>query len=86
MSGEQTFPIPLDQIKEARQRIAGAVTRTPCVYSLPLSRKTGRDVFLKLENLQVTQAFKARGNANKIALLDDREIHVHKKITLPRPI
>jgi threonine dehydratase len=65
--------IPLKQIKEARERIAAAITRTPCVYSLPLSRKTGKDVFLKLECLQVTQAFKARGNANKLALMSHEE-------------
>jgi len=34
---------------------------------------TGKEVFLKLENLQVTQAFKARGNANKIALLSKEQ-------------
>jgi threonine dehydratase len=65
--------IPLKQIKEARERITAAVTRTPCVYSLPLSRKTGKDIFLKLECLQVTQAFKARGNANKLALMGHEE-------------
>jgi len=70
--------IPLKQIKEARERIAAAVTRTPCIYSLPLSRKTGKDVFLKLGCLQVTQAFKARGNANKLALMsyEEREMGV----------
>lgn len=65
--------IPLKQIKEARERITAAVTRTPCVYSFPLSRKTGKDIFLKLECLQVTQAFKARGNANKLALMGHEE-------------
>jgi threonine dehydratase len=34
---------------------------------------TGKDVFLKLECLQVTQAFKARGNANKLALMSHEE-------------
>ena len=73
MSARNTAPIPLEQIREAQERIKGAVVRTPCVYSLPLSRKTGKDIFLKLESLQVTQAFKARGNANKIALLKKEE-------------
>ncbi len=66
-------PVTLKQIKEACERIAGAITRTPCVYSLPLSRMTGKDVFLKLECLQLTQAFKARGNANKLALMSHEE-------------
>lgn len=67
------FEISLDQIKQARERIKDKVNRTPCIYSLPLSRTTGKEVFLKLENLQVTQAFKARGNANKIALLSKEQ-------------
>jgi threonine dehydratase len=65
--------IILDKIKDARERIKRAVNKTPCIYSLPLSRITKKEVFLKLENLQVTQAFKARGNANKIALLSAKE-------------
>jgi len=65
--------ISLKKIKEARDRIKGMVNKTPCIYSLPLSRITRKEVFLKLENLQVTQAFKARGNANKIALLSTKE-------------
>lgn len=65
--------VTLKKIKEARERIRGAINKTPCIYSLPLSRITKKEVFLKLENLQVTQAFKARGNANKIALLSAKE-------------
>jgi len=65
--------INLEKIKEARERIKGAINKTPCIYSLPLSRITKKEVFLKLENLQVTQAFKARGNANKISLLSTKE-------------
>ena len=65
--------VSLKKIKEARERIKGSVNKTPCIYSLPLSRIIKKDVFLKLENLQITQAFKARGNANKIALLSKKE-------------
>lgn len=65
--------ISLNQIKQARERIKDKVNKTPCIYSLPLSRMTGEEVFLKLENLQVTQAFKARGNANKIAILSQEQ-------------
>jgi len=69
----KTPEINLKKIKEARERIKGSVNKTPCIYSLPLSRIMKKDVFLKLENLQITQAFKARGNANKIALLSEKE-------------
>ena len=65
--------IDLKKIKEAREQIRGMVNKTPCIYSLPLSRIIKKEVFLKLENLQVTQAFKARGNAYKITLLNKEE-------------
>ena len=65
--------ISLSRIKEASIKIKEIINRTPCIYSLPLSRITGKEVFLKLENLQVTQAFKARGNANKISFLTKQE-------------
>jgi len=69
----KTPEINLKKIKEARERIKAKINKTPCIYSLPLSRIMKKDVFLKLENLQITQAFKARGNANKIALLSEKE-------------
>jgi len=59
----------LSEIKKARERIKGLVIRTPCIYSEALSQRTGKKVFLKLENLQTTGAFKIRGNTNKVALL-----------------
>jgi threonine dehydratase len=69
----ETSNLSLTHFKRARERIKGLINRTPCVYSLPLSRRTGKRVFLKLENLQITQAFKARGNANKVARLTEGE-------------
>lgn len=60
-------------IEAAAKRIEGAVLRTPLVRSDALSRATGADIFLKLENLQATGAFKERGAANRIALLSPEE-------------
>ena len=65
--------VTLDKIKDARARIRDKVNKTPCIYSLTLSRILQKEVFLKLENLQLTQAFKARGNANKMSLLTQDE-------------
>jgi threonine dehydratase len=61
--------VTLEKIKDARERIKDKINKTPCIYSLTLSRILQKEVFLKLENLQLTQAFKARGNANKMSLL-----------------
>jgi threonine dehydratase len=64
-------PISLDDIEQARTRIAGTVLRTPLV-KLDLG-KDGPDIRLKLENLQPTNAYKIRGAANAVARLSDEE-------------
>lgn len=60
-------------VQAAAERIAGRVLRTPTLPSDAISRVTGADVVLKLDNLQVTGAFKERGAANRLALLTDTE-------------
>jgi threonine dehydratase len=61
--------LTLADIKAARERLNSAIYRTPCARSETLSRQTGQNVFLKLENLQMTGSFKERGALNKIATL-----------------
>jgi len=61
--------IRLSDIVAARERLRGAVYITPCPDSRVLSSLTGQDIFLKLENLQMTGSFKERGALNHIALL-----------------
>jgi threonine dehydratase len=65
--------IGLADVQAAARRIQGAVLRTPTIESDAISRATGARVFLKLDNLQATGAFKERGAANRIALLTARE-------------
>jgi threonine dehydratase len=60
-------------IEAAADRIAGRVLRTPVVRSDALSRATGAEIVLKLDNLQATGAFKERGAANRLALLTPAE-------------
>jgi threonine dehydratase len=60
-------------VTAAAERIAGRVLRTPALPSDAVSRATGAEVVLKLDNLQVTGAFKERGAANRLALLSDAE-------------
>lgn len=61
--------ITLDDIAQARTRIAGVAHRTPLEYARQLSREHGRDVLLKLESFQVTGSFKLRGAMSKLSLL-----------------
>ena len=53
--------------------IAGQVLRTPMLPAPKLSALTGAEVFVKYENLQVTNSFKERGALNKLASLTPAE-------------
>ena len=59
--------IGYDDVQEAARRIAGKVNRTPAVFSDAISRLVGAEVWLKLDTLQVTGAFKDQGAANRLA-------------------
>jgi threonine dehydratase len=63
----------LRQIKEARARLQGHARVTPVYGTETLTKRLGREVWLKTENLQRTGSFKIRGAVNKIATLSDRE-------------
>src|ERR1700736_4037972 len=63
--------ITLDEIKEARQRIAKTIVRTPLIR-LELGPNFP-DIRLKLENLQPINAYKLRGAANAVAMLPESE-------------
>jgi threonine dehydratase len=62
----------LKDIEAAKERIKGHVIRTPLIFSPTLSRISGREVYLKLENLQTTGSFKLRGALNRLILLKER--------------
>ena len=55
----------LKDILAARRTIRNLVRRTPLEYSFLLSQRTGCQLYLKLENRQVTGSFKPRGAVNK---------------------
>ncbi len=65
--------ITLQDVYSARQRIQGLAYRTPVIESQYLSKIMGTEIFLKLENYQVTGSFKIRGAANKIKSLSGIE-------------
>lgn len=65
--------VALKDIREAHQKIRPLVIRTPLIESQQLSESLGVQLVLKLESLQVTGSFKARGAANKLANLSPRE-------------
>ena len=67
--------VTLNDVKEARGRIREYVNFSPCNLSQNLSGDLGCKLFLKMENLQRTGAYKDRGAMNAVLSLDD----AHKK-------
>jgi threonine dehydratase len=59
----------ITQVKTAEARIRSYIRETPLDFSLPLSKLTHTNVFLKCENLQFTGSFKVRGALNKLLSL-----------------
>ena len=72
MATQKTAPTLAD-IQEARRRLRGIAEETPIYLSETFSRRCGREVRLKAENLQRTGAFKIRGAVNRLATLSPEE-------------
>ena len=65
--------VTLADVKAARRTIADHVLRTPTLAAPPLAALTGADVYVKYENLQVTNSFKERGACVKLTSLGAAE-------------
>ena len=70
-----TVPVDLtpDLVRRTYATIKDATIRTPTVRATRLSQQLGFDLYLKLENLQHTNAFKARGALAKLLTLTDAQ-------------
>ena len=65
--------VTLQNIQNAQKTIAPYAKPTPLIHSKFLSQLCNADVYLKLENLQVTHSFKVRGVINKLLSLTSEE-------------
>jgi len=68
----QNLPFRLD-IPGAAKAVAPFIRRTPIMRAPELEEPGGSRIFLKLENLQITGSFKARGAANRLLSLSTAE-------------
>jgi threonine dehydratase len=66
-------PVSLAEIRAALGRIRDSIYLSPCPRSENFSQLTGNSVYLKLDNLQRTGAFKERGALNKLLTLAEEE-------------
>jgi len=71
MSGQAAVAPTLDDIRAAAERIRGRVRYTPLMEAAPVRvhAAIATELLLKLESLQVTGSFKARGASNMLAAL-----------------
>ncbi len=65
--------IGLQDILLARERIRDSIYLSPCAHSETFSQLTGNNLYLKLDNLQMTGSFKERGALNRILALTAEE-------------
>ncbi|MBG78337.1 MAG: threonine ammonia-lyase [Alphaproteobacteria bacterium] len=65
--------VTLEDIQKAYELIKSNTIRTPTVKAARLSAHLGIDLYMKLENIQYTNAFKARGALNKLLTLNEEE-------------
>ncbi len=67
--------LTIDHIQAARTFLRGRIRATPVEHSPTLSRHVGVPVWFKLENLQVTGSFKARGALYAMSRIKERGVH-----------
>ena len=72
-AGAATTMVTVDDVRRAHERIRESLFLSPCSHSETFSQLSGNKVYLKLENLQMTGAYKERGALNKILLLTEEE-------------
>ena len=63
----------IESIRQAQQRLAGQVHRTPLIQCQTINQRAGRTLWLKCENQQKVGAFKFRGATNAVTLLNDEQ-------------
>ena len=73
MPTDTNVSLTLSDILTARERLRDSIYYTPCPHSQMLTALTGQQIYLKLENLQMTGSFKERGALNRIAVLTPQQ-------------
>jgi len=72
-SGSQTTIFRPADVWIAQARLKNLILRTPLLFSSTLSRRTGCQIYLKMECWQLCGCFKVRGAINMVSALTDDE-------------
>lgn len=73
-SSRPSLPRPtLEDVQSAASQIEGAVLRTPTLPAQKLSQVLGGEIFVKYDNMQITNAFKERGALTKLLSLSEMQ-------------
>ena len=74
ISAAHTY-LPVEKVREARNRIGELVRHTPLIRMPNLSERMGADISFKREDLQRVRSYKIRGAFNKIShLVEDKKV------------
>ena len=65
--------VTIEDIHAARKALQGQVVRTPMLYAHKLSELTGAEIWVKYENMQVTNSFKDRGAYIRLSKLTEEQ-------------
>ena len=67
------LPVGIDEVRAAAERVRPHLHRTPVITNATIDEKVGAEVHFKMESLQKTGSFKARGATNAVARLSPDE-------------
>ncbi len=65
--------LTIENVRSAQRRVDQYIRKTPLVSEDAINLIANAEVFLKLENLQVTHAYKVRGSASALPLLTQKQ-------------
>src|SRR3954468_14860217 len=65
--------VDVHDVERAAEAVAGVARETPVLPAKRLSRQVGGQIWLKLENLQVTGSFKVRGAVNRLSQISESD-------------
>jgi threonine dehydratase len=68
------YHLKVNDVQKARERLRDVVVNTPLSKNINLSERTGANIYLKREDLQVVRSYKIRGAYNKISTLPDTDL------------